>query len=168
MTRQLYLLRHAKSSWDEPDLSDHDRPLAKRGRKAGALLRKFFKARSIRFDAILVSSAKRAQETLAALELDAPAETLPALYHAAPDAILDILRAAPEQAERLLVIGHNPGLHDFALLLCATRGDEPARRMAESYPTGALAQFEVDRPWTRLELGCGKLTGFVTPRELKD
>jgi phosphohistidine phosphatase len=165
--RQLFLLRHAKSSWDEPELSDHDRPLAKRGRKAGALLRKFFKARSIRPDAILVSSAKRAQETLAALDLDAPAQTLSMLYHAAPEAILDIIRAAPEEAERLLLIGHNPGLQEFALLFCGNRGDELARRMAEGFPTGALAQFDVDRPWAQLAMGCGKLTGFVTPRELK-
>ncbi len=168
MTRNLFLLRHAKSSWDEPDLADHDRPLAKRGRKAGELLRAFFKMLDIRPDLVLVSSARRAQETFEALQFrDAPHKTLPALYHAAPEAILDIIRAVPEKAERVLVIGHNPGLQDFALLFCANRGDELARRMADSFPTGGFAQFEADRPWALLEMGCGKLTGFVTPRELK-
>ncbi|MBB4197914.1 hypothetical protein CCR94_18985 [Rhodoblastus sphagnicola] len=169
MSRQLLLLRHAKSSWDEPDLSDHERPLAKRGRKAGALLREFFRAEAIRPDLVLVSSAKRALETLDALNPWAsppPVEILPALYHAAPETILETIRAAPGSARILLVIAHNPGLHDFALRLSGASNAAPARRMAEAYPTGALAQFELDRPWAELELNGGKLTRFVTPKEL--
>lgn len=170
MTRQLFLLRHAKSSWDDPDLTDHDRPLTKRGRKAGALLRKFFRTQALRPDLVLVSSARRALETLQALEpWETPphVEILPALYHASPDGILDVIRAAPEAAENLLVIGHNPGLHELAELFCANRDDALSRRMAETYPTGALAQFEVDDgPWARLAMRGGKLKGFVTPREL--
>jgi phosphohistidine phosphatase len=170
MTRQLYLLRHLKSSWDDPDLADHDRPLAPRGRKAGILLQEFLRTQAIRPDLVMVSSARRARETLDALQ---PWETPPqveigsALYHASPETILDLIRAAPKAARVLLVIGHNPGLQDFAVLLCADRGGALARRMAESFPTGALAQFDLDRPWAHLEMGGGKVTGFVTPKALK-
>jgi len=169
MTKTLFLLRHAKSSWDAPDLADHDRPLAKRGRKAGALLRRWFRAQAIRPDCVLVSSARRAQETLQALDLhpSTPVETLPSLYHAAPQAILDAIRGAPHAARVLLVIGHNPGLQDFAVLLGEDRWDPLSRRIAEGYPTGAVARFEGSRPWAEWTMGCAKLTGFTTPRALK-
>jgi phosphohistidine phosphatase len=169
MTRQLYLLRHAKSSWDEPGLGDHDRPLAKRGRKAGAMLRDVFRAEAIRPDLALVSSAMRTRETFVALDLDPspPVKILPALYHAEPDAILDIVRAAPEAARALLVVGHNPGLQDFAVQLANETNSALVRSLADSFPTGALAQFELDRPWAQLAAGCGRLTRFVTPRTLK-
>jgi len=170
MTSNLLLLRHAKSSWDEPDLADHDRPLAQRGRKAGLLLRDHFRTQAIRPDLVLVSSARRARETLEALDLDPlpPIEILSGLYHAAPGAILDLIRAAPETAENLLVIGHNPGLQDFACAFCANRDDVLARHMAAKFPTGALAAFEVEPPWAQAAMGIGKLTGFVTPKALRE
>ena len=163
MTSKLFLLRHAKSSWDDPDLSDRDRPLAKRGKKAGALLRDYFRAEGVRPDLALVSSARRTRETFAALELDPapPAQILPELYHAAPETILDAIRAAPETAGVVLVVGHNPGLENFARMLADDRTEAP-----ETFPTGALAQFEIDRPWAELEAGCGKLVRFVTPKTL--
>jgi phosphohistidine phosphatase len=169
-TRQILLLRHAKSSWDDYDLSDHDRPLTARGRRSGQLLRDFFRAGAIRPDLVLVSSARRTQETLETLELEAapPVETLRALYHAPPQAILDILRAAPDSARTVLLIGHNPGLQEFALQLCGARADPRFLRMAEGFPTAALAAFEVeDRPWARLAMGCARLISFVTPKELE-
>jgi len=170
MKKQLCLLRHAKSSWDDPDLADADRPLAKRGRKACALLRDWFRKEAVRPDLVLVSSAVRARETLQGLEpWPAPpqVEILPALYHAAPAKILDIVRAAPETAGAILVIGHNPGLQDFVLRLSSLRDDPCVRSMAASFPTGALAQFAWDGPWAELEFGRAAPVRFITPRELK-
>jgi phosphohistidine phosphatase len=166
---RLLLLRHAKSSWDDPDLSDHDRPLSKRGREVGELLRAMFRERAIRPDLVLVSSARRAVETLEALQpWESPprVDVLSALYHAPAPALLEIIRAAPDFARVLLVIGHNPGLQDFAVSFAGRRDDALVQRMAEGYPTGAFAQFEVERPRSRIEMGCAKLTDFVTPKEL--
>jgi phosphohistidine phosphatase len=172
--RQILLLRHAKSSWDDYDLSDHDRPLSARGLRCGELLRDFFRHEHIRPDLVLVSSARRALETLEALELPppAPVETLRPLYHAPPQAILEILRAAPDAARVLLLIGHNPGLQEFAMQLCAARADPRFLRMADGFPTGAFAAFEIDDSgiadsWTQLAMGRGRLTRFITPKQLE-
>jgi phosphohistidine phosphatase len=170
MKRRLLLLRHAKSSWDDPALADHDRPLSKRGRKAAALMRELVRSEKLNPDLVLVSSAKRTLETLAALT---PWERPPdvvvdkALYHAEPPAIFGLLRDAPADARVLLVIGHNPGLQEFAILF-ADHSDGPlVQSLEESFPTGALAEFDIDGPWAKIRTGAGKLTRFVTPRALK-
>jgi phosphohistidine phosphatase len=171
MKRRLLLLRHAKSSWDDPSLADHDRPLSKRGRKAAAAMGAWIHARGLAPDLIYVSDARRATETLEKLPpwKAAPAvEVRPALYLAPAPDILALLRAAPDDARTLLLIGHNPGLHDLAVLLAGhPAGDKLAQRMAEAYPTGALAQFTLDGPWSRIGEGISTLTGFIVPRELK-
>jgi phosphohistidine phosphatase len=170
MPKQLFLLRHAKSSWDDPTLADHDRPLSKRGRKAGAALRRLFQSERINPDLVLISSALRTLQTLAALgawEKTPKLEVAPSLYHAPAPQIIDLLRKIPDSAPAVLLIGHNPGLQDLALLLMGEQEDAQARRLKESYPTGALAEFALDGPWLQIDQGSGRLTRFVTPRELK-
>jgi len=169
MARMIFLLRHAKSSWDDPSLPDHDRPLSKRGRKAAAAMREFLRSEKICPDLVWVSSARRTRETLEALRPfdHAPkAEVKPALYMASAQRMVELLRQAPEGARALLLIGHNPGLEELAVLLAGDgAADEPlVRRLREKFPTGALAEFNFDGPWRRLGPGAGKLTRFVAPR----
>jgi phosphohistidine phosphatase len=174
MKKQIFLLRHAKSSWDDLSIPDHDRPLSKRGRKAAATMRQLFKSEKLSPDLIYVSSAQRTLQTLELLQpWDRPpkVEVKKALYMASAPQIMELLREIPDTAHAVLLIGHNPGLQELAILLLD--GDDQAtkdalgRRLADAYPTGALAQFALDCSWSRIGRGAGRLTRFVVPRELK-
>ena len=176
--RQLLLLRHAKSSWDDQRLSDHARPLNPRGRRNAHAMGEALRDLGLAPDVVLVSSARRTLQTLEAvqpaLEAGTLVEPMDSLYLAAWQTILELVRRAPETARSVMVVGHNPGLHEFALALMgaagqATRvggGGEDARRLAEGYPTGALAEFTIASPWSLLEPGGGRLVRFLAPRDL--
>jgi phosphohistidine phosphatase len=169
MKRQLFLLRHAKSSWDDPSIPDHDRPLNKRGRKAAATMRQFIRSEGIRPDLVCVSSARRALQTLEALgPWDRPpsVEIEPELYLARSQKILELVHDVPPSSRVVMVIGHNPGLQDFATLLAGDSGDALVRRLTEAFPTGAMAKFKIDGDWSQVAPGSGRLTRLVTPREL--
>ncbi len=174
MKKQLFLLRHAKSSWDDLSIPDHDRPLSKRGRKAAAAIRQLIQSESINPDLIYVSGAIRAMQTLQRLEPWAKppkVEVREELYMADAPEILQSLREVPDTARSVLLIGHNPGLQDLAVLLIGGRehatGDALGRRLADAYPTGALAQFAFEGSWSRIGRGSERLTRFVAPRALK-
>jgi phosphohistidine phosphatase len=147
---RLYLLRHAKSSWDEPGLADHDRPLAPRGRRAAKAMGRYLREQGIEPDLVLCSSATRARQTLKRLGL-ADARIEPDLY--AADAAT-LRRFIPETAS-VMLIGHNPGLQDLALSL--VRSGPRLVELAAKFPTGALATIELDT---------GELIDFVRPRDL--
>ena len=170
--RQLLLMRHAKSSWDDPALSDHARPLNPRGRRAAADMREAMRRLGLAPDLVLVSSARRTLQTLEALEpWDEPPIVTPldALYLAEPAAILSLLRKVTETVRSVLVLGHNPGLHDLAVMLAgahAATGFEPARRLAASYPSGALAEFSAAGPWSAAGAGGTRLVRFLCPGDL--
>lgn len=173
--RQLMLLRHAKSSWDDPRLSDHARPLNTRGRRAAATMAAAMRDLGLSPDVVLVSSARRALQTLEALsplEGGPIVEPMDDLYLAPWERLLDVVRAAPETARSVLLIGHNPGLHELALALLgaggAVRQGPMAQRLAAGYPTGALTEFTIATPWGLLEPGNGRLVRFVTPADLPD
>jgi phosphohistidine phosphatase len=162
--KRLWILRHLKSSWDEAGLADHDRPLAPRGRKAGKRVRQWVADHDVGPDLVLCSTAVRARATL---DLIAPALGAPAiefedgLYHAWAEDLVERLRGVAPGLEGVLLIGHNPGLHDLAALL-APPG--PA-----AFPTGALAELQVEvDDWSDLQPGSAKLSRLVVPRELAD
>jgi len=172
---QLLLLRHAKSSWDDPRLGDHARPLSARGRRAAAAMRRAMQELDLVPDVVLVSSARRTLQTLEALEpwVESPlVERMDALYLAGAPQLLQILHGVAETARSVLLVGHNPGLHDLAVLLIGGReaamATPMARRLAESYPTGALAEFAVRGGWRTLEAGGGRLLRFLRPRDLPE
>jgi phosphohistidine phosphatase len=167
--KQLFLLRHAKSSWDDPDLADHDRPLAPRGRRAATLIAEHMRAERLSPELVLCSSAARTRETLERL---APAlgegvqvQIEPELYGASDERLLERLRAVDDGVESLMLIGHNPGVEQLALRLAA-RGEKLAE-VRRKYPTAALATLEFDGRWTELRSGGAELTDFVTPKQLK-
>ncbi len=172
--RQLLLLRHAKSSWDDPRLSDHARPLNARGRRAAAAMAAAMRDLGLAPDVVIVSSARRTLQTLEALApLDGPPVVVPMddVYLAPWTSLMDTLRRLPDTARSVLLIAHNPGLHDLALALAGTAsmaagGD--ALRLAEGYPTGALAEFALALPWARIEAGSGRLIRFLVPADLPE
>ena len=169
--RQLLLLRHAKSSWDDAKLADRDRPLSGRGRRAAASMRQAMLRLGLAPDLVLVSPARRTLETLEALEPwdETPLiEQAEALYLATAPQLLAVLRDIPETVRSALLIGHNPGMHDLAQeLIAGSQPTEATRRLVQAYPTGALAEFVIPGPWLRIGAGAGRLTRFITPRELE-
>lgn len=172
--RQLLLLRHAKSSWDDPGLSDHARPLNARGRRAAAAVAGAMRNLGLQPDLVLVSSARRTLQTLEALtpfDDNALVEPMDALYLASASALLDGVRKVPETVRSVLMIGHNPGLHELALTLAGEGTPAPgaadaAKRLAEGFPTAALAEFTVAVPWRSVAEGSGRLVRFLSPRDL--
>ena len=167
-TRRLLLLRHAKSSWDEPRLADHDRPLSGRGRRAARALRDHLTESDALPELVLCSSAMRTVETLdgirAALPPGTTIEIEAALYAADVDDLLARLRRVSEGVGSVMMIGHNPGLEDLATLLVGG-GDAAARAgMEAKFPTAALAHLSVDGRWHELGPGVATLDQFWTPR----
>jgi phosphohistidine phosphatase len=169
--KRLYLLRHAKSSWKEDDLSDHERPLAPRGRRAAAPIGVYLRDHAILPDLVLASSARRTRETweLVSLMLPKPPRVVyeDKLYLANADELLVRLRQVNDEADSVLIVGHNPGLQELAERLFGDGDSAGLSKLRGKFPTGGLAlyQFDVDR-WEELLPGIGRLTDFVVPRDL--
>lgn len=162
--KRLLIIRHAKSSWDDPLSDDHARILNGRGRAAATAMGAWLREQEHRPDLALVSDAARTQETFERLKLGCEHIALPALYHASSDRILHILQEKGGSAECLAVIAHNPGIGDFAGRLVADRPDHP--RFAD-YPTCAALIAECDiTDWRDLEFGCGSAIAFRIPADL--
>ncbi|MEP9371158.1 histidine phosphatase family protein [Mesorhizobium sp. KR1-2] len=163
MTKELLLLRHAKSSWDDPAQADIDRPLAPRGRRDAPRIGRAIRKNGWRPKMALVSPAARTRETwqLAAAEMKhAPKPTFrDALYEAAPGQLLAELHGTPESVNSLLMLGHNPGLQDFILRLAGEGSDgEALERLHNKFPTCGLARLELEGPWKKLGFGMARLT----------
>jgi len=167
----LTLLRHAKSGWDDPVSRDFDRPLNKRGRKAARVIGRAMRDEGLSFDAIIASPAVRVVETLRdvgdgygqALE----PEQDQALYLASPAVLLERIHHVDDKVERLLVVGHNPGLEQLTLMLSGSSEDGLRREVELKYPTATLAEirFDVDS-WADVTASGGTLTRFIRPRDL--
>jgi phosphohistidine phosphatase len=166
--KRLYLLRHAKSSWKDTSLPDHDRPLAGRGRRAAKAIGRYLRDQHIEPDLVLCSSARRARETLDRLEKALHASTVRVeeeLYAASASTLLDRLRGVDDSVESVMLIGHNPGLQELALDLA--RPSSATDDIAAKYPTAALATLEFTvSTWRELGRESGELVGLVRPRDL--
>jgi phosphohistidine phosphatase len=167
----LYLLRHAKSSWEDPDLNDHDRPLSKRGRQAAKLMAAYLRQSKIAPDLVICSTATRAQQTL---EPIAKAKKPPKvilereIYGGTQQALWDQLWNLPKSAKSVLLIGHNPALHDLAQELAQADSNKLLPSAGEKFPTGAMASFRFDGAWKTLEPHGAVLTSFITPKAIAD
>ncbi len=171
----LVLLRHAKSAW--PDMADHDRPLAPRGIQAAPEMGRWLRHAGLVPDQVLCSTARRARDTWqfvqAGLAATPPVSFDGRIYEAAAMGLLDLIREAPPAAGTLLLIGHNPGVGDLAVLLAAPSRGEPGtagpgdlERMRAKFPTAAVAVLRPAGTWHELAPGRARLTAFVTPRDL--
>lgn len=168
--KKLFIIRHAKSSWDDPELDDFDRPLNKRGKKDAPRMGKRLKERRVTPDLMLSSPAERALATCEAiatvLQFDqTKIKTDKRLYHAHEDQILDVIRNlkdSPRDNEEVAVIfGHNPGLTEFANSLL--------NETIDNIPTCGIvaATLPVER-WQDVTYGCGKMLFFDFPKRVDD
>lgn len=166
--KKLYLIRHAKSSWDDPDLPDFDRPLNKRGKKDAPNMARRLKEKRITPDVMLTSPAARAIDTCKdfAKVLNFKMDKIKAeqkLYHANEDQLLNILKEqkdlSRDDEEVLLLFGHNPGLTEFANLLFAVRID--------NIPTCGIVggTLNIDK-WKDVEFGCGEFEFIDFPKNI--
>jgi len=169
---RLMLLRHAKSEKGESDMSDRDRTLSARGRGDAPKIGAYMAHHALRPDRAIVSDARRTRETWErvskAWTVPPPASYEDALYNAGADAILELLREDSGAANALLVVAHNPGLHELGKLLIAS-GDVDAReRLNEGLPTSGLLVIDfVGSDWRKLHPRSGRLERFITPRLLR-
>ena len=168
--KRLALLRHAKSSWDQADLDDFRRPLNGRGRKAARRMGREMKQRGFAFDLVLASPATRVRETIEGVAEDCPGfdrdvRFEESIYLADSSTLIDLVHSLPDEIEVALIVGHNPGLERMVLQL--TKDSERRSRVAEGYPTAALAiiEFGAGR-WASVEPGSGDLAELILPREL--
>ncbi|MBN1261956.1 MAG: histidine phosphatase family protein [Anaerolineae bacterium] len=161
MSKTLLILRHAKSSWKDDALADHDRPLSGRGLRDAPRMGRLLRKVNLEPELILSSTAKRARKTVAAVADESgyggDIRYMPDLYHADPLTFIEILRDVPDAVACVMVVGHNPGLE---LLLETLTGDW------ERLPTGALAQVSLPiAHWNQLdETTAGELVNLWTPR----
>lgn len=169
---RLWLLRHAKSAWDDPDLDDFSRPLAPRGKKACRRLGRHMAERGIRPDLALCSPAARTRQTWERVAKRLPPDITcrfdPGLYLAERKALQALVRSAPAECRELMLIGHNPGLEDLAAQLCGGGAGDALERLIAKYPTGALAEISfAAKRWAEVTPKSGYLASFVTPSMLE-
>ena len=166
------LFRHAKSSWSDPRLSDFDRPLAPRGKKAAPRMGAYMARAEVVPDLIVCSTAVRARETLerSLPQMGQVPEILyeEALYHAGPAKLLRRVNRMPEDCAHAMLIGHNPGMHSLVLDLVGSGDADLIEAMAHKFPTAALAVIAFDVAWAHIGPGEGRLVQYMAPKRLPD
>ncbi|MEA2500039.1 MAG: phosphohistidine phosphatase [Actinomycetota bacterium] len=164
----LYLLRHAKSDWDDQALADRDRPLAPRGRKAASALAGHIERSGISPALVLCSPARRTMDTLRLISgsFRDPVEILveEELYGAGMGELLRRLRRVDEATPSVMLIGHNPAIHELAVALA--RSVDDLEQLKRKFPTGAMATLAVPGAWKDLGADPADLLEFALPREL--
>jgi phosphohistidine phosphatase len=175
--KHLFVLRHAKSSWDDPMLDDHDRPLAPRGLRAVRLIGEHIREAGIRPEQVLCSSSRRTRETLDAVAPGGETLIERELYDASCASLIERLRRVPSGTSSVMVIGHNPTAQMLVLRLTGANGAEYANGTKEpvggdladvqrKFPTGALATLAFECEWSEIGPGCATLVGYVRPKSL--
>lgn len=169
--RRLMLLRHGKSAW--PDgVDDHERPLAKRGRTTCSLMGRYMVDEALLPDLAMVSTARRARESWKlvrpAFTQDIVQHDEPRIYEASADAILDVVRKTRPGVRTLLLVGHNPGLHELALKLIGEGSPSDLSRLQRKYPTAGLVviDFKITH-WSKVSATLGRLERFETPKSVE-
>lgn len=165
--RSIVLLRHAKADW--PQVADHDRPLAERGRQDAPAAGEWLAEHGISPQLTLCSTATRTRETwkLAVHQLPHRPRTVyeDRLYEAPPGQIIEVINETPDEVRDLLVIGHNPGIQSAADVLAGSGDSEAHARLSRGFPTAALAVLRFNGPWKSVEPGAAELTEFWAPHE---
>lgn len=166
--RRIVLFRHAKADW--PQVADHERPLAERGRKDAAVAGRKLADTGVSFDLALCSTAARTRETwkLAVHELPQRPKTVyeERVYEASPGELITVLNETPDDVRNLLLIGHNPGVQGLAEVLAGTaEGDARERMNRRGFPAAAFVTLSFDGPWKSLEPGVAALLDYWAPSE---
>lgn len=169
--KKLTLVRHAKSSWDNPNLGDFDRPLNPRGWKAARRVGRELKLRDAKFDFGIASPAARVRETIDGLiegygQPDFEIRFEPKIYDASVGTLLDLIRALPSTAGAVLLVGHNMGLEQLIVGL-AREADALRERVARKFPTAAVAVLDLPAEhWHDVEPGSGMIVEVIIPKQL--
>jgi phosphohistidine phosphatase len=169
--RRLLLLRHAKTEGHEPGKDDLGRVLIERGRDDAARMGAYMASHALVPDRVILSPAARCQETwqhMAGAMKPAPGiQSLEQIYDATPDDIVGAIVASPASTNALLIVGHNPGLHEVALMLIASGNIDARELVREGLPTTGLViiDFAFDE-WRKVHPQSGRLERFVTPKAL--
>ena len=169
--RRLLLFRHAKAERSEPGMEDRSRKLIERGRKDAARIGAYMASHALVPDRVMASPSARTQETwkfAAAAFRPGPTEAaVERLYDATANDILEVIKHAPASAHTLLIVGHNPGLHELAVMLVASGDIETREQLREKLPTSGLViiDFAFDE-WAKLHPQSGRLERFITPKSL--
>jgi phosphohistidine phosphatase len=163
----VYLMRHAKSSRDDPQLDDHERPLNPRGLKAARRVAEHMRRNQIAPALVLCSSARRARDTMAPLQqVLGPGSKIKVedgLYAVDAAQLLKRLRRVSDSVPSVMIIGHNPSIQDLAVQLIGDR--DTSQELTSKFPTAALATLSVGRPhWRELSAGDAELVAFLTPK----
>lgn len=170
--RRLILFRHASADRAAPGAADRERPLSERGRADAIRVGAYLARHSLIPKHVMVSPALRTRDTwklaVAGLAAPVPAQPREPLYDATAAAIIDVIKTTPAGAGTLLIVGHNPGLHEAALLLIASGNQDLRERLREDLPAAGLAviTFAIDN-WQGLRPHSGRLERFVTPDVLE-
>lgn len=169
---RLMIFRHAKAEKSAPGMRDRDRPLAARGLKDAPRMGAYMAHHKLMPRQALVSPARRTRETwdglASALSTSIPVFYEDRLYDAGPEEILAVIRETRPSIRALVVVGHNPGLHETARVLIASGDVEARERLNEGLPTSGLAVIDfAGNDWEKLHPHSGRLERFVTPRLLK-
>ncbi|MFJ5266426.1 SixA phosphatase family protein [Streptomyces sp. NPDC088387] len=167
-SRRIVLFRHAKADW--PQVNDHERPLAERGRLEAAEAGRRLADTGIPIDLALCSTATRTRETwkLAVQELPHRPKTVyeERIYEAAPGELIALLNETPDDAHSVLVIGHNPGIQGLAEILAGSAEAEPRERMGQrGFPAAAFAVLSFDGEWKGVEPGAATLVDYWAPSD---
>lgn len=166
------LLRHAKSSWGDPSLTDAERPLNARGRKAAPLMAQHMASLGLAPDLVLCSTAARTRETLALVMEHWPHPELTvtftdALYLAEAEEMLALIRQLPRNVAHVMLVGHNPGMQNLALRLIGDQEHPDTVRIAAKLPTAALLVLETpETSWRVLKEGSARIIHYATPKDL--
>lgn len=168
----LYVMRHAKSSWKDATLDDFHRPLNKRGRKAVPVIAAWMKAHDIKPQLVLVSGAERTRETWKLLRRDGikakHKRVMQRLYHASSGEVFKVVKEIEEPVERVLILGHNPGLQIFLKQLVSLVSDGAGGSFYRKYPTAAVAHVKLDvSGWSDVAPHQGTLYRYATPKALR-
>ena len=169
--KSLTLLRHAKSTWNDPVERDFDRPLNGRGRRAAHRMGQYLKDEALAFDQVVASPALRVQQTVAGIEDGYGAPLAPVydrrIYMASASSLLELVHGLDDRYDRVLLVGHNPGLEDLVLTLVPPNAAGLRDEVEIKYPTATLAElrFDTDR-WAGIAEHSGALARFMRPREL--
>lgn len=169
----LSLLRHAKSSWSRPGLADRDRPLAPRGEAAALLMGRTMAKHGLDPQLVLCSSARRARDTIALVLPELRTEPRvayeDALYHASAAEMLQMLHDVGASVGSLLMVGHNPELHGFALDLIGSGSKRLRERLMLKLPTAGFIVITFQAgDWEDITVNSGRLTLFLTPRDVEE
>ena len=170
MSRELLLMRHAKSDWGDVSLRDFDRPLNKRGQSSAPKMGRWLRQQKLVPDWLISSPAKRAKQTIGLVckELGIDKDRIyweQRIYEAALPTLLEVLAECPPTAARVLLVGHNPGMEYLLAHLCSKL---PQTKDGKLMPTAAIAHIRLPDDWDALPAGCGRLQTLQRPRELLD